>query len=166
MKITVKNSVPVWPQQCAACGDEPTSTATAKCIVGKGVIPLPGFLLVRSNVLELQYPVCNRHKLSAAIFGRLSQRNLFNLGLGVVAVIFALAFVVGLYRHIAGLPERETMMSPASAGLLAAAYWIVFYLAKKHTPVKVADFKGDSVRLEFSNEQYAAEFKNSNSLPR
>lgn len=163
MKITVASHALTWPQKCASCGEEPTATATARCVVGKGVIPLPGFVMVRSNVLAVRYPVCKKHKLSAAIFGRLSQRNMFNLALGVLSVVLLLGFAAGLYRKVAGLPERPDAMPLVYGALLPAAYWIAFYLAKKHTPVKVADFKEAGVSFEFSNEQYAEEFQRKNS---
>jgi hypothetical protein len=119
--------------------------------------------MVRSNILAVEYPVCSKHRLSAAIFGKLSQRNQLNLALGVLSVVFLLGFAGRIYRLIAGLPEKEDAMPLVYLTLLPAAYWTIFYFAKKHTPVKVADFKEGSVCFEFSSEQYGEEFKSKNS---
>jgi hypothetical protein len=162
MKVTVSGASLTWPQKCAACGDEATASATAKCNVGKGVIPLPGFVLVRSNVFAVSYPVCSRHRLAAAIFGRMSQRNMLNLGLGVLSVVLLLGFFGGVYRQLAGVPEKEDSMPLIYWFVLPAIYWLLFYVARKFTPVKVTDFKERSVSFVFSNEQYGEEFKKKN----
>jgi uncharacterized protein (UPF0332 family) len=49
--------------------------------------------------------------------------------------------------------------------VLPAIYWSLFYAGKKFTPVKLADFKEDSVTFVFANEQYGKEFEQINQEP-
>lgn len=165
MKVTVGGGSLAWPDKCAACGAEATALATAKCIVGKGITPLPGFVVMRSNVLAVSYPICGRHRWLAAIFGRISQRNMLNLGFGVLSVLLLLGFIVQVYRWFAGIPQPRDTIPVVYGFLFPAIYGSLFYLGRKFTPVKLADFKEETVTFVFTNEQYAEAFKQMNPEP-
>jgi hypothetical protein len=162
VKYKVTKPLLSWPDKCAACCGSADATVTAKCQVAKSVIPLPGFAVVNSRVLRVSYPVCKKHKITALILGKLSQRNLLNLALGVVSVFLLIKLFTRCYQYINGIPIDPDSVPIGYFIVLPALYWGAFYVAKKFTPVKISDFRNDGITFEFGNNEYLELFKSKN----
>ena len=141
LKFTMQNAAISWPHKCVTCGGQATTRATARCSIVTDVGYYVLFARTKHRVISVDYPICTRHKIIATIAGRLSQRSLFNLGIGIIwaFVVFSLGIAYALltYDHIArgqyleGLGTLFTLLGIVGIGPL------VFILVRFLTPVKV-----------------------------
>ncbi len=158
VKYQVKHVPISWPRKCAACGALPTAIARSQCSVVTNV----GYyvLFVRTTHLKtsIEYPVCARHRWAVRIAAKVSERNLFNLALGMLIALFAFGLIVNLYDWlIKGKPtlNPETLLVYLAIVLGGVA---VYILAARFTPVKLNGATKETITLSFSNDDYAKEF--------
>jgi len=158
MRVIVPASEISWPLRCAACLGTATTTATTSCQISTGV-PLPGIVVYKKREAAVAYPVCSRHRLSANLFGLLSRRSLFNLGLGLICTLCAVAFV---FLLLADSNNSDTRESLPILFVPAAAYWAIFFIARRLTPVKLCDIRPSGATFFFSNPEYGRAFRAQN----
>jgi hypothetical protein len=98
------------------------------------------------------------------IAGRLSQRSVFNLGIGVITVISAYVVICQVYLWARGLPAT---VDPGPTYLflgIACAGIVLFLIGRRYTPVRLLDVDEQTMTLWFQNEEYAQEFRKANAL--
>lgn len=95
-----RNRLFSWPNKCAACGEKATDEIESKCSAVTKVGYFVLFATTTRQVTGIRYPVCHKHKMLGSIAGKLSQRNLFNLGMGVMGCIFLYGIGVALFQLI------------------------------------------------------------------
>jgi len=147
-----------WPNKCAACGGKATDQLETKCSVvtklGYSIL----FATTTHQITSISYPVCHKHKIIGTIAAKLSQRNLFNLGLGVMACFFLYGIGVALFQNfIAG--ETSVNRDFLIFEILYVFVYVSFYFwAKKNTPVKINNATENELELSFNNDAYRKEF--------
>ena len=110
------------------------------------------------QVVGIRYPVCHKHKMIGSIAGKLSQRNLFNLGMGVMGCLFLYGIGVALFQFIT---EGKTLVGNDFLyfeTLYVLIYFGLFFWARKNTPVKINNAKENEIELSFNNDIYGREF--------
>ena len=162
MKVTVSSQDLAWPKQCAACGGPASTSAKARCTVTTGSA-LPGvFVYWKKRIVTVAYPICKNHAGSAAVFGRISRRSLFNLGLGYLSVMWLLMLLGYVLLSLSENEPERLRAIPVLAWAPPLAYWIVFFVAKRFTPVKLTDVTPEHATFRFSNGEYAKAFQSIN----
>ncbi len=163
-KIKFKNRSFSWPNKCTACGEKATNVLESKCSVVAKVRYFVFFASTTHQVTKISYPVCHKHKLIGTIASKLSQRNLLNLGLGIMACIFlygiAVAIIAVLFQYIT---KDETAIGIGKGFLLFEAMYVLVYFglycwAKYNTPVKINNATENEIELSFNNDAYKREF--------
>ena len=156
-----------WPGKCASCFKPAHKVVYAKCSVVKKL----GFSFLRmspthsSDVVVVPYPVCGRHKITATILSKLGARNLFNLGLGFLAVFLFFSYMVHcityLLNYAPELNENYNLLDPTTMffGLgYPAAYLVLYVLVRRSVPVIIYEFDGRRVVLSIKNDRFRQEF--------
>jgi hypothetical protein len=148
-----------WPKKCAVCGAEATSEGKAAC----SVVVKPRYRLIyfgwTKRRIKMTYPLCTKHRLVAFFPSLVSERNLFNLGVGFLAVFL---FVFGVLFPIASyLIYREPILNPE----FVIWYSFLFVLGvvacigiQRLAPVKIKDANETMINLKFADQAYANEF--------
>jgi hypothetical protein len=161
-KHKFKNRNLLWPNKCAACGKAATHEIGSECSVVTKVGYFVLFFRTTHRVVSISYPVCAKHRLIGAIAAKLSERNLINLGLGVMACFFICGICVALYQSII-LGEISVSTGFLMFGIMYnLTYFGLYYWSKHNTPVKINNVTEDEIELSFSNDQYSKEFINLN----
>lgn len=161
-----------WPARCASCFYPAHKVVYAKCSVVKKL----GFSFLRmsptqtSEVVIVPYPVCGRHKITATILSKLGARNLFNLGLGVLAVYLFAVYSISLVMSLMGWGINpgpiEELLTPTRLfwGLgYPAIYLVLYVLIRRSVPVIIYEFDGRRIVLSLKNEKFRQEFVYRNS---
>jgi hypothetical protein len=96
--------------------------------------------------------------------GRLSQRSVFNLGIGVITVICGYVVICQVYLWARGFPA--TLDSGTTYLFLGIAFAgiVLFLIGRRYTPVRLLDVDEQTMTLWFQNEEYAREFRKANAL--
>lgn len=151
-----------WPEKCAYCGADSDTKVKAKSSAVKKVGYFIFFLLTTSQIIELQVPVCNKHKLKALIASKLSARNQLNLMLGVLSVFAVLGPVGDLFRFINGTEQPEVGIGwRLFLYGFPVIYWTIFFWAKSNAPVLIQDLNNE-IKLYFKNDKFSHEFGQAN----
>lgn len=161
-----------WPARCASCFYPAHKVVYAKCSVVKKL----GFSFLRmsptqtSEVVTVPYPVCGRHKITATILSKLGARNLFNLGLGFLAVFlffsYMLHVVTGLLKYAPEWNAQYDVLDPTTMffGIgYPAIYLVLYVLIRRSVPVIIYEFDGRRIVLSLKNEKFRQEFVYRNS---
>jgi len=149
-----------WPQECAACGDLAQYSARASCSIAKDLRYRVVYLGWTKHRISIEYPICERHRLLAAVLGILGQRSLVNLGIGFLITFFFL-FGVGLplVAWIAsGIPLQGSPRAMISASVIFFVGFILFFWIRRSIPVKLTDVTNEAIRLRISRDKFASEF--------
>jgi hypothetical protein len=157
-KHKFKNSSFSWPNKCVACGGKVTDEIKSQCSVVTKVGYFVLFATTTRRITSISYPVCHKHKIIGTIASKLSQRNLFNLGMGVMACFFLYGIGVALVQFITAgktLVGKGFLLFEAMYILI---YFGLYYWAKKNTPVKINNATENEIVLSFNNETYGREF--------
>jgi hypothetical protein len=150
-----------WPQKCAVCNQTALDYATTNCRL------IDGFNLfeVQETTHSIRYPVCDEHKWGARFYGFVTNQT-FSHGL---VMMVALPFFLWILTHFITqilYPSLDRVFE-ASANNAIVAIFFAFPLAmiywKFSNPVKLVRVKKGIARLRFRNEQYAEDFRRSNS---
>ncbi|GAA6132183.1 hypothetical protein [Halopseudomonas sabulinigri] len=162
-KVIISKDNIAWPNKCVYCGDVASTEVTLKSKAVQKVGYFVLFVLTTSRIIKIIFPVCKAHKRKAYIASKLSQRNGFNLTLGVLSV-FALSGPAGdIYRLVNELPQPEFSLGWRLFMYgFPALYWSLFFWAKSQAPVVIQDLKGE-VSFHFKNVAYGEEFEAINS---
>ena len=147
-----------WPNKCVACGEKATDEIKSKCSVVTKVGYFVLFATTTHQVTRISYPVCHKHKIIGTIASKLSQRNLFNLGMGVMACFFLYGIGAALFQFITTgktLVGKEFLLFEAMYVLI---YFGLYFWAKKNTPVKINNATENEIELSFNNDTYGREF--------
>lgn len=157
-----------WPARCAQCGDKENLT-----LVGassgriKSVSPsLTGAATVTSEMLDLSYPVCEKHAKGVAL-ANLMTRNTTGLRLlrgmiyfiGPLGILYLLILPINLFvRHnTPGAPLAFTAIY-----VLAAAALVYLVRAFRKLPVRIVKHTAEGAKLRFANDLYAQYFRKLN----
>jgi len=141
-----------------ACGEKATAEIESKCSVVKKVGYFVLFATTTHQVTSIRYPVCQKHKMIGAIACKLSQRNLFNLGMGVMTCFFMFGIGVTLFQFIT---EGGTLVGDDFLffeTIYVLIYFGLYFWAKKNTPVKINNATENEIELSFNNDTYEKEF--------
>ena len=106
--------------------------------------------------------MCAKHRLIGPIAAKLSQRNLINLGLGVIACFFIYGICVALYQSIVLGKITVSTEFLIFEIIYILTYFGLYYWSKNNTPVKINNATENEIELQFSNDQYSKEFINLN----
>jgi hypothetical protein len=153
-----KNRFFSWPNKCAACGEKAAAEIESKCSVVTKVGYFVLFATTTHQVTGIKYPVCHKHKIIGSIASKLSQRNLFNLGMGVLGCFFLYGIGVALFQFIT---EGKTLGGNNFLfieTMYVLMYFGLFFWAKKNTPVKINNATENEIELSFNNDTYGREF--------
>jgi hypothetical protein len=153
-----KNRSFSWPNKCVACGEKATDEIESKCSVVTKAGYFVLFATTTHQVTRIRYPVCHKHKMIGATAGKLSQRNLFNLGMGVMACFFLYGIVFALFQFIT---EGKTLVGNDFLffeTMYVLIYFGLYFWAKKNTPVKIYNATENEIELSFNNDTYGREF--------
>jgi len=161
-KHKFKNRHFFWPNKCAACGKPATHEISSKCSVVTKVGYFVLFATTTHRVVRITYPVCAKHRLIGPIAAKLSQRNLINLGLGVIACFFIYGICVALYQSIVLGKITVSTEFLIFEIIYILTYFGLYYWSKNNTPVKINNATENEIELQFSNDQYSKEFINLN----
>jgi hypothetical protein len=135
-----------------------THKISSKCSVVTKVKYFLLFATTTHRVAKISYPVCAKHRMIGAIATKLSQRNLLNLGFGVLACFFIYGICVALYQSIVLgkiIVSTEFLMFEI---MYILTYFGLYYWSKHNTPVKITNATENEIELLFSNEQYSKDF--------
>jgi hypothetical protein len=131
----------------------------------RGAVPLPFALVWLARVTRITYPVCKKHRLKGWFAAGLSERNLFFLGLGVISVLCLVGILGYINRALDSSFSEQFNGWIVFCLVFPSIYWGLFFWAKSAAPVRIRDVKAGEVSLDFSNEEFAREFKAINQLP-
>jgi hypothetical protein len=142
-----------WPDKCAYCNSAANALATTNYRV------IDGFFIVaiRETAHAVKYPVCNKHKWPARLYGFVTNQS-FPTGLVMImAILFA---YVGIVASLdLGSKTLEEVVF-----YLGSAFFIIWVLyLKLNNPVKFTKVKKERAQLKVKNDQYAEEFIKLNS---
>jgi len=116
------------------------------------------FATTTHQVTRINYPVCHTHKIIGTIAGKLSQRNLLNLSMGVMAFFFLYGIGVALFQYITAgksLVGKDFLLFEF---MYILVYFGLYFWAKKNTPVKINNTTENEIELSFNNDTYGREF--------
>ena len=157
-KYKFKNRSFSWPNKCAACGGKATDEIESKCSVVTKVGYFVLFATTTHQVTRICYPVCHKHKIIGTIAGKLSQRNLLNLGMGVLACVFLYGIGVALFQFITAGETSIGKNFLLFEAMYVLVYFGFYFWAKKNTPVKINNATENEIELSFNNDTYRTEF--------
>lgn len=149
-----------WPKKCAVCGAEATSEGKAAC----SIATKPQYRLIylgwTRRRISMSYPLCMKHRLTCFLPSLVSERNLFNLGFGFLAVfLFVFGVLVPLASYII---YHEPIMNPQFViwySFLFGLGIVACIAIQGLVPVKIKDANEAMITLKISNRTYADEFK-------
>lgn len=150
----------LWPQECAVCGDPAQYSAKASCSIAKDLRYRVVYLGWTKHRISIEYPICRKHRIFAAVMGILGQRNLVNLGIGFLFAFFFL-FGVGLplVAWIAsGIPLQGSPRAMIISSIIFFVGFALFLWIHKSVPVKLSDVTDDAIRLRIARDEFASEF--------
>jgi len=153
-----KNRSFSWPNKCVACGAKATDEIESKCSVVTKAGYFVLFATTTHQITRIRYPVCHKHRMIGSIAGKLSQRNLFNLGMGVLACFFLYGIGVALFQFIT---EGKTLVGNDFLffeTMYVLIYFGLYFWAKKNTSVKINNATENQIELSFNNNTYGREF--------
>jgi len=157
-KLRLKNRSFSWPNKCVACGEKATDKIESKCSVVTKAGYFVLFATTTHQITRIRYPVCHKHKMIGSIAGKLSQRNLLNLGMGVMACFFLYGIGVALFQFIT---EGKTLVDNNFLffeSMYVFIYFSLYFWARKNTTVKFNNAKENEIELFFNNDAYGREF--------
>ena len=158
-KIKFKNKSFFWPNKCAACREKATDEIESKCSVVTKLGYFVLFATTTHQVTKIIYPVCHKHKEIGTIAGKLSQRNLLNLGMGVIACFFLFGIGEALFQFITmgetATYNKDFLMFEV---MYVIIYFGLYHWAKINTPVKINNATATEIEISFNNDMYRREF--------
>lgn len=182
--VTTDSAHPIrWPNRCAACGTKEHLRA-ASLRAGRtqsAKVNVAGGMGFENLVLQLDYPVCEKHIRGLDLGHWLVEKSLLPRLLRLFAyVIGPLALLgwglklllVGVDAGAAlgwwGQKSSSTSMRPDSPwimqalSVLAGGWLVLVVIATSRLPVRVLRLADDAVTLGFRNPKYAREFAKAN----
>lgn len=147
-----------WPDRCAACGSQAATTSRSSCRVMTKAMHYGILIKWNETQAAIDYPVCRRHRWISAIAGRFSERNSWNLGLGVLAGFCFIYISTQSYSRVfKGRPIEDPSAFCVCLAFVSAAI-LIFFLARRFTPVKLTDIDQQGVTISIRNDDYAKDF--------
>lgn len=154
-----------WPACCAKCGKKEDLTwASATSGRVTSVAPtLSGAIRIKSELLDLNYPVCQRHAKGLAMANAIT-RNTFGFKalrgmayiLGPMSVLFLLALPIVLISPSRTQPDLPLAMIALYVALAGAFLMII--RAFRTLPLRIDNQTKDDISIKFGNAQYASAF--------
>lgn len=158
-----------WPPRCPRCGDERASaSSTSRVGRVKSLRPnLMGGFTMRSDVMYVSVPMCERHAASNSTANKLLEKSPLMTGLRglsyvgalfLVEMLVTLAIGRGAWARLQDL--GAFLLFPAFGALGCAAIW----WARNNTAVwpKRFDPDMDVLEIQFSDDRYARHFRRAN----
>ena len=167
--VKIKNIHEInWPVCCAKCNAS-TRLTLANTTSGRvtGISPLPvGAVTIKSDLLNMDYPVCQRHSKGLDSANFLTRNTIgfkFLRGLiyyfGGMGALLLLTLPVRLFRD-----TPSTSLPGGLVFIFAFSFIALIYLRllSQSIPLTTKQNKDDSVTIKFRNDQYAEKFKSMN----
>lgn len=165
-KITLSRDHQIsWPACCARCGTKEDLTwASATSGRVTSVAPtLSGAIRIKSELLDLAYPVCQRHAKGLALANAIT-RNTFGFKalrgltyfLGPPSVLFLLALPIVLISPSRTQPDVPLAMVALYVFLAGALLMII--LAFRTLPLRINKQTRDDISIQFGSARYASAF--------
>ena len=163
------NSVNIaWPPRCPRCGEEkrlvPSTNRVSRL---KSVRPnLGGGLTMRSDVMYMSVPMCERHAGTNRLANLILQRSPLWAGLRALSwlgLAMLVSVLVGLILH-GGFGNIADMGAFLLLPLIGIVGGLAIWWARKNTSVwpKRFDPDMDVLEIQFANERYARHFRRAN----
>lgn len=159
-----------WPMSCTKCGTPHrlgfASVSAKKSETISSWTMLFGVHRYQTTSIAFRYPVCSGHALKAQI------ASLITGAIGIVISLFAgVYFFTMLDGMMVGkwaTMHTERKIVQTVYGVLLLAWFTIFTLSHGWSPVRLSRWRisrhgNNTIRLLFSNEQYAKEFARANS---
>lgn len=158
----------VWPPRCPSCGAEGRLVpSTSRVSQVQSMRPGLGSVTVRSRVMEVSVPMCEKHAGANSMANLILQKSPLMTGLRVLSYLgafFLLQMFVGLALHPHDAWQRlgdlgAFLMFPAFSLGCLAIWW-----ARRNTSVWPKRFDPDVevLEIQFADERYARHFKRAN----
>ena len=157
-----------WPPRCPRCGEEkglvPSTTRVSQL---KSVRPnLMGGLTMRSNVMYMAVPMCERHATTNSVASVILQRSPLLAGLrwlSWLGLAMGLSVLVGviLHRNFERVADMGAFLLFPAIGIVGG---LAMWWARSNTSVwpKRFDPDVDVLEIQFADERYARHFKRAN----
>ena len=152
-----------WPNRCARCGTK-AGLVTAGASIGRvtSVRPtLDGALSVRSELLDLNYPVCQAHARGLSLANLVTRKT---MGFAVLRFMVFVMGTLGLslipFALIKALSRSGTDMPAEMAAIYAVSAFAMIGLIAAYAklPLRLVKQTEDEVTIKFKNDAYAVEF--------
>ena len=164
----VDNAMTVaWPPRCPRCGAEGKLVpSTNRVSQVKSVRPGLNSVTVRSRVMEVSVPMCERHAGINSTANFILEKSTLMTGLRVLSYLglfFLLEMLLGLVRDRTAwqrLPDLGAFLVFPALSLGCVAIW----WARQNTSVWPKRFDPDMevLEIQFADERYARHFKRAN----